>query len=81
MIHFNLSLKMPESVSETSMIGIRHLLVGKRVKLRKCIWRARIGTQPEMLKHATFSRRVCGHYVFVLGVPKKVPAVCSRYWL
>lgn len=81
MVYFNLSLKMPESIPETSMEGVRHLLVGKRVKLRKRIWRERISTQPEMLKHATFSRRVCGHYASVLGVPKKVPAVCSRYWL
>lgn len=81
MMYFNLSLKMPESIPETSMEGVRHLLVGKRVKLRKRIWRERISTQPEMLKHATFSRRVCGHYASVLGVPKKVTAVCSRYWL
>lgn len=81
MVYFNLSLKMPETVSETSMAGVRHLLVGKRVKLRKRIWRERISTQPEMLKHSTFSRRVCGRYASVLGVPKKVPAVCSRYWL
>lgn len=81
MVYFNLSLKMPESIPETSMEGVRHLLVGKRVKLRKRIWRERISTQPEMLKHSTFSRRVCGHYASVLAVPKKVTAVCSRYWL
>lgn len=81
MVYFNLSLKMPESIPETSMEGVRHLLVGKRVKLRKRIWRERISTQPEMLKHSTFSRRVCGRYTSILGVPKNVPKICSRFWL